>query len=95
MNGGNAFEAKTRGKIVIHERKETKSSGSHSFWMILCCAIPLAGVVVLSFLGILGVWGVYALILLCPLLHLLFMRKMAPKDMHKVSSENDMIGEGK
>ncbi len=72
-----------------------KSSGSHSLWMALCCAIPLAGVVVLSFLGILGAWGVYALILLCPLLHLLLMRKMASKDMHKTSSENDMIGEGR
>ncbi len=37
---------------------------SHSFWMILCCAIPLVGIIILSLLGILGSWGFYALILL-------------------------------
>lgn len=49
---------------------------SHSFWMALCCLIPLAGIVLLSLLGVLGTWGFYALILLCPLLHFIFMRKM-------------------
>ncbi len=30
--------------------KERKESiwGSHSFWMILCCAIPLVGIIILS-----------------------------------------------
>ncbi len=77
----------------MREEKQNLA-GSHSFWMVLCCAIPLAGIIVLSFLGILGAWGVYALILLCPLLHLFFMRRMAPKDTHKASSKNDLTEPG-
>jgi hypothetical protein len=50
------------------------------------------GIVLLSLLGVLGSWGFYALILLCPLLHLFFMRRMASKDMHKGSPENHMMG---
>jgi hypothetical protein len=68
-------------------------SSSHSLWMILCCAIPLVGIVLLSFLGVLGTWGLYALILLCPLLHFVFMRIMAHKEMQKGSSKNRVIGE--
>lgn len=77
--------------------KEEKRNtwGSHSFWMILCCAIPLVGIIILSLLGILGSWGFYALILLCPLLHLFFMRRMGSKDMHKGSSKNHMMGSGR
>jgi hypothetical protein len=56
---------------------------SHSLGMILCCAIPLAGISILSLLGIVGSWGFYALILLCPLLHLLLMRKETSKEMHR------------
>ncbi len=44
--------------------------------MILCCGIPLVGILVLSSLGILGSWGYYALLLICPLGHLLMMRGM-------------------
>lgn len=70
--------------------------GSHSFWMLLlCCALPLGGIVLLSFLGILGTWGLYALILLCPLLHFVFMRRMASKNLYKGSSKNEMRGSGK
>jgi len=65
---------------------------SHSFWMLLCWAIPLGGIVLLSFLGILGTWGLYALILLCPLLHFIFMRRMASKNLHKGSSKSQMTG---
>jgi hypothetical protein len=50
------------------------------------------GIIILSLLGVLGSWGFYALILLCPLLHLFFMRRMASKDVHKESSENHMMG---
>jgi hypothetical protein len=66
--------------------------GSYSFWMLLCCAIPLGGIVLLSFLGILGTWGLYALILLCPLLHFVFMRRMASKNLQKRPSRNEMMG---
>jgi hypothetical protein len=48
---------------------------NHSFTMIICCAIPLVAVSVLSYMGVLGPWGFYALILLCPLLHVLMMLK--------------------
>ncbi len=54
--------------------KEVKENiwGSHSFWMILCCAIPLVGIIILSLLGILGSWGFYALILLYPFTSFIF-----------------------
>ena len=44
--------------------------------MILCCAIPIVGILALSSLGILGSWGYLALILLCPLGHIFMMRGM-------------------
>jgi hypothetical protein len=44
--------------------------------MILCCAIPLVGILALSSLGVLGSWGFYALILICPLGHIFMMRGM-------------------
>lgn len=66
---------------------------NHTFWMILCCAIPLGGIALLSFFGVLGAWGLYALILLCPLLHFVFMRIMAYKEIQKGSSKNRVIGE--
>jgi hypothetical protein len=53
------------------------------------------GIVLLSLWGILGSWGYYGLILLCPLLHLFFMRRMASKDMHKGSSEDHVVGPGR
>lgn len=73
------------------ERKNVKSS--HFLLMVLCCAIPLAGILVLSYLDILGSWGVYALILLCPLLHFLFMRKMMTKETRGGSESRPMLGE--
>lgn len=62
----------------------------HFLWMILCCAVPLISVALLSYLGILGSWGFYALILLCPLIHFIFMTNMASKDVHKRSSGDHM-----
>ncbi|MFC1822331.1 DUF2933 domain-containing protein [Thermodesulfobacteriota bacterium] len=47
---------------------------NHSFAMILCCAIPLGLIGILSFTGALGSWGFYGLMLLCPILHFLMMR---------------------
>jgi hypothetical protein len=43
--------------------------------MILCCALPIAALLSLSYLGVLGSWGYYALFLLCPLAHVLMFRK--------------------
>jgi hypothetical protein len=59
---------------------------SHAFLMILCCLIPLVGIVLLSSFGILGDWGFYAMILLCPLLHFLLMKKMSFKNLPKKST---------
>jgi len=47
----------------------------HTLLMILCCALPIATVLSLSYLGVLGSWGYYALFLLCPLAHILMFRK--------------------
>ena len=47
---------------------------NHSFAMILCCAIPMTLLLILSLSGSLGSWGYYTLFLLCPLLHVLMMR---------------------
>jgi hypothetical protein len=47
---------------------------NHSLAMILCCAIPMTLLLILSLSGSLGSWGYYAIFLLCPLLHVLTMR---------------------
>lgn len=46
---------------------------AHSSAMILCCAVPLGLIVLLSVTGHLGSWGYYALFLLCPLMHVFMM----------------------
>ena len=53
-----------------------KIKKNHALKMILCCGIPLVGIMALSSLGLLGSWGYYALILLCPLGHIFMMRGM-------------------
>ena len=56
-------------KLLLEKIKK-----NHALAMILCCGIPIVGIMALSFLGILGSWGYYALILICPLGHLWMMR---------------------
>ncbi|MFC1863213.1 DUF2933 domain-containing protein [Thermodesulfobacteriota bacterium] len=51
-----------------------KITENHSIAMILCCAIPLISITILSKTGTLGSWGYYSLLLLCPLLHVFMMR---------------------
>lgn len=51
-----------------------KIKKNHLLAMVLCCAIPLVAILVLSSLGVLGSWRYYALLLLCPLGHILMMR---------------------
>jgi hypothetical protein len=53
-----------------------KIKQNHLLAMVLCCAIPLVGILALSYLGVLGSWGYMALILICPLGHLVMMRGM-------------------
>ncbi|HEX9388486.1 MAG TPA: hypothetical protein VF918_19330 [Anaerolineales bacterium] len=57
---------------------------SHMWLMILCCLIPVVGVVLVSFFKVpLNNVLFYGMILLCPLSHLLMMRFMG----HDHSSE--------
>jgi len=58
-------------KLLLEKIKK-----NHALAMILCCGIPIVGIMALSFFGILGSWGYYALILVCPVGHLLMMRGM-------------------
>jgi hypothetical protein len=59
-----------------------KIQKNHSLAMIICCAIPLTLIVILSLTGTLGSWGFFALMLLCPILHIFMMRghTMSPGD---------------
>ena len=50
--------------------------------MILCCAIPIVGIIALSLAGILDSWSYIALILICPLGYLLMMRGMHSDPKH-------------
>lgn len=52
---------------------------NHALAMILCCAVPIVGILALSSLGVLGSWGYFALILICPLGHIFMMRGMHSK----------------
>ena len=61
-----------------------KIKKNHALTMILCCGIPLVGILVLSTSGLLGSWGYYAFLVICPVGHLLMMRGM----MHSNSKEN-------
>ena len=58
-------------KLLLEKIKK-----NHALAMILCCGIPIVGILALSSLGILGSWGYYALLLICPVGHLLMMRGM-------------------
>ena len=51
-----------------------KIRNNHLMLMILSCALPIAAVLTLSYLGIIGSWGYYALFLLCPLGHVLILK---------------------
>ena len=70
-----------------------KIKKNHALAMILCCAIPLVGILALSSLGVLGSWGYYALILICPLGHIFMMRGMhsSAKDSGMQSSSKDSV----
>lgn len=54
----------------------TKIKQNHFLAMILCCAIPIVGILALSAFGILGSWAYLLMILICPLGHIFMMRGM-------------------
>ncbi|HET7010465.1 MAG TPA: DUF2933 domain-containing protein [Anaerolineales bacterium] len=56
---------------------------SHWLLMLLCCLIPLAGIVAILVFGIPTTSVLYfALVLLCPILHFVMMRDMAHDHRH-------------
>ena len=61
----------------------------HLLAMVLCCAIPMMGILLLSWMGVLGSWGYIASILLCPLGHIFMMRSMhsTSKNTEQISTE--------
>lgn len=65
-----------------------KIKQNHALMMILCCGIPIVGIMALSSLGVLGSWGYFALILICPLGHIFMMRGM-----HSGHSDSKMTTE--
>lgn len=54
----------------------TKIKQNHFLAMVLCCAIPIVGILALSAAGVLGSWAYFLMILLCPLGHIFMMRGM-------------------
>ncbi len=72
-----AFEVgKTKRNKKMIKLLLEKIKKNHALAMILCCGIPLVGILVLSTSGLLGSWGYYALLVICPVGHLLMMRGM-------------------
>lgn len=53
-----------------------KVKNNHLILMVLCCAIPIIGIFILSFIGLRESLSYYALFLFCPLAHILMMRGM-------------------
>lgn len=65
------------GSAPVEPRVSRKEAGaSHAFWMVLCCLVPLALIVVLAYSGVsLEGFGLLAVLLLCPLVHFFMMRR--------------------
>ena len=53
-----------------------KIKQNHFLAMVLCCAIPIVGILALSAFGVLGSWAYWLIILICPLGHIFMMRGM-------------------
>ena len=49
---------------------------NHFLAMVLCCTIPIIGILALSAFGVLGSWTYFLVFLLCPLGHIFMMRGM-------------------
>ena len=75
--------------LIIFYALFQKIKQNHLLAMVLCCAIPVVGILALSYMGVLGSWGYYALLLICPLGHILMMRGMH-SDAHHKNPEQDV-----
>lgn len=67
-----------------------KIKSNHFLAMVLCCAVPIGGIMLLSYLNLIGSWGYYLVFLLCPLMHIVMMRGM-----HKPQHETLLISNDK
>jgi hypothetical protein len=85
MNSTGFAVGKTKRNIEMIKLLIEKIKKNHALVMILCCGIPIVGILALSALGILGSWGYYALLVICPVGHLLMMRGM------NSNSEENMV----
>lgn len=65
-----------------------KAFNSHTFAMVIACALPMASFAGLSYLGILESWGFYVLFLLCPLAFILMIAKMHPTPQKVIENRN-------
>ena len=74
----------------------TKIKQNHFLAMVLCCAIPVVGILALSALGVLGSWAYLLMILICPLGHIFMMRGMHsnPKDTEMISVSEKIDNDG-
>jgi hypothetical protein len=53
-----------------------KIKQNHLLAMVLCCAIPIVGILALFASGVLASWAYFLVILLCPIGHIFMMRGM-------------------
>ena len=74
----------------------TKIKQNHSLAMVLCCAIPIVGIMALSAFGVFGSWAYLLIILICPLGHMFMMRGMhsTPKDTEMISVSEKTDNDG-
>ena len=63
-----------------------KIKQNHFLAMVLCCAIPVVGILALSAFGVLGSWAYLLIFLICPLGHIFMMRGM-----HSNSKDAELI----
>lgn len=61
---------------------------SHTFAMIIACALAIASFAGLSYLVIIESWGFYVLFLICPLAYILVMEKMHPTPQKVIEHRN-------
>ncbi|MFC1817159.1 DUF2933 domain-containing protein [Thermodesulfobacteriota bacterium] len=80
--------------LIVFFALYQKIKQNHFLAMVLCCAIPLIGILALSSLGVLGSWGYYVLLFLCPVGHIFMMRGMHSNSQDPKTSEKaeEMIG---
>ena len=81
-------------EVRTMETQIHKHTGKHAILMLVCCLAPIAGIVILAYLGVVGSWGYYGLILLCPLGHFVIMSLMNRNGKPEGQHEQDVVGEG-